>query len=133
MTYVNKSVVLRVQLCPSLPSNHCFWLYLVFQIQTCHNGLGYFCRQLNLHTQNELSTYSNVLTVVKDEFISVGRNFKCVVAYLDPPGTQKIFVKRSLTTTSHHWLLMVFQLGMFKELCDTHLFLAFTLHFASPY
>ncbi len=50
---------------------------------------GYFCRQLNLRTQNELNTYSNVLTVIGDEFISVGRNFKCIVAHLDPPGTQK--------------------------------------------
>ena len=55
-----------------------------------NSALGHLCRQTVLGTQIKVSTYSNVLSVVRSVFISVGRIFMRVLAYL-PPAMLKVF------------------------------------------
>ncbi len=55
--------------------------------------------QFQTGTQIEVSTYSNVLSVVRSVFISVGRKLMRVLAYF-PPAMSKVFDNRSTATSS---------------------------------
>jgi hypothetical protein len=56
---------------------------------------------------NQLSTCSNVLSVIRNEFISAGRNFKCTLAYLNPTGTHKILDQKIFDNDNHHQSLII--------------------------